>query len=1168
MLKSLVATGISQVVLKNLYADDGSDNDAFRKIMREAFSNAVKKVRKFSTDSQQQNYVTNEFRFYQRVLIDELVKMEPVDRKKYIENTLYDAFKAEVMKRPDALQHFNMALAQEAVRNSEQYMQVIMDMNQSMAEANRKLDSIINDNLNKAKMSGLCPSNIVENDKPYATYIPALHSERKDVISELAAKLKEKHSVLLYAGVKEGKTVAAALLSKMQAEADIKTLWIDFAQENSINLELVLSQQSEHNQLLFVLDHINYDNDSLYKKLCWLIINYKRDNWYFLIVCYEKLTEVLFDVAELPEEFALPPLTQEEVGEMIPEDKRDVYQGLIHALFGGQPMLTNMACAYLQEHEWNTSAQEIGDLFTFPKGTNVEKKIKRLSRRMMDDDAYALVNRLLLLDRQFTAEECRELAAVSPRIANPIKKLSSLCGTWVTEENGFYCLSPLLRKTIALDLLPEERRDCCQLIARKIIKKEGGITPNDALHVLNMLTTARNSEEAAGFYVSMLYKLDEEGWLDHDAASLWRAIWIDLDLPEWMTLESKAVIRVTQMLILLIKHHVEAQYVVEDMERLIDRMPNNSEMKSACVRLFIGYLLLNNKSDKLGKYKELTVALPEIPTLSELNEEKFIFVALNNVKTQEELLAWAKNYKDAGSPEIEFLPDGVILKVNTICNAAEEKLALMEQLTTEAFKEGYELVATVVCSRWLDELSEINDIEGARIVWEKYGLLAKTKLGELLLNYSYGLCLCNNGYKEEGHVFVEKACNHDDIETASMVKLNASAKLTELLGMAGNVTGAAEVMRKLVEHPDFDHCYTDFEKGAAYGTLSYAYWMAGEKVKAIEEMLKVEQIIWDYREKQDDDFKNLSMRFSVLALTLASEELKRPMDENFISAEYCLFMKPSKNLLEGYKTERNFTVLYAVYHLSELVLQDDDVSLRVIDHMLAMQKTDAAQMASLLSALMQAFPLLVNNDREETLQYIVLSALAGVQEVENKGHMDYEGFVLVNAIAALVMKRTIMMADGKEEEDVIFDMAAKSVKLLPKHDKTDMVVAQMKSNEPDYSSIKDLHEWGIVATYHIKDITPAMGLTAMYVVVKTVLETSGFESSKRLTDRFVKSFAYLMVKEYENRFNLELKDFDRYFGRIGNQHGMEYLRKVMQGLHFNLKTEPDLDKDIVRFIEV
>ena len=195
---------------------------------------------------------------------------------------------------------------------------------------------------------------------------------------------------MLYGGVKEGKTVTAALLCKIQG--CYKILWIDFAQENEINLDTVLSLQSKDDQLLFVLDNINYNNDTLYEKLCSLILKNKRDNWYFLIVCYEKLSEVLFDTDVLPDEFAVPPLTEEEVGEMIPEEKRDVYQGFIHTLFEGQPILTNMACSYLQEHGWEISEQEIGKLFTFPKGTPLEKKVKRMSRDMMDNEAYALVN--------------------------------------------------------------------------------------------------------------------------------------------------------------------------------------------------------------------------------------------------------------------------------------------------------------------------------------------------------------------------------------------------------------------------------------------------------------------------------------------------------------------------------------------------------------------------------------------------------------------------------------------------------------------------------------------------------------------------------------------------------------------------------------------------------
>ena len=145
VLQSLVATGISHIALKDLYSDDGSDNDAFRKIMREAFADAVRKVRKDSSDAIQKNTVSNEFRYYQKVLIDDLVKFEPIDRKKFIEQDLYVAFKAEVLKREDALQHISMTLTQVAIQRQQEYAGVIDNMHELMVAANRKLDGITED---------------------------------------------------------------------------------------------------------------------------------------------------------------------------------------------------------------------------------------------------------------------------------------------------------------------------------------------------------------------------------------------------------------------------------------------------------------------------------------------------------------------------------------------------------------------------------------------------------------------------------------------------------------------------------------------------------------------------------------------------------------------------------------------------------------------------------------------------------------------------------------------------------------------------------------------------------------------------------------------------------------------------------------------------------------
>ena len=1167
VLQSLVATGISEVALRNLYADDGSDNDAFRKIMREAFVDAVKRVRKDASDKMQKKYAVDEFRYYQKALIDELVKMEPVDRKTYIEKDLHQTFKEEVMKRQDALQHISMALAQEAVQHQKEYARIIDDMHHLLAVANEKLDKLLENLHGQALLAGLTPSSIITKEEDYTIYIPELHSDRGKLVEDIANFVRAKKCVLLYGGVKEGKTVTAALLTRQIK--DYKVLWLDFAQENRLNLEAILTQFEAEDKILFVLDGVRYDNDALYEKLCKVVAKAKGDNWLFLINCYEKLSELLMAVCPLPTEYALPPLTLEEVGEMIPDDKKATYQEFIYTLFEGQPLLTHMACVYLQEHGWRQSSEDMGKLFTFPKGTPIEKQVRRMAQKMIKDEDYALMNRLLLLDKTFTPADCEELANVSPIISNPRQKLDSLCGTWVKEEDGLYSLSPLLRKTMAIDLLPQERKDCCYMIAGKIIHQSGGITPNEALKALSMLITAQSSAEAAGFYTMILYKLDDADLLEHEMSAIWRGIWLDIPLPEWMTVEDKAMVRLTQLLLLVVKYHIESSYIVEDLDQLISQMDNKSQMKSAAVRVMSGYLILNNKADKLHEYRKLAVSLPSIPGASDFKVNDMLLLALDNTKNIAELLEWAKMYKDSGEPEVELLPDGVIMKVNQLYDETpeEDRLSMIGGLTEKAHENGYSILATVACARWIDALSAVKDVDGARKVMTRFETLAATSLGNILMNYSYGLCLYNNGDTDEGYDYIEKSCDIEKVQLASAVLLNACASLAECRAKRGDRQGALEILLQITSHPDFAVCYSEFEKGSAYGALSYAYWMVGERVEAVRNLLKVECVIWDNKEKRDDNYKNLSLRFSVLALQLASEATGRKLGDKYAAADYGLFFKIAPSLLGEYKPARNFTVLYALYHLSELVLKDEETSLMIIDHMFAMQRTDAVELASLLSALMQAYPLFVLHDREDMLEYAVLTALSGKQTTEEGKIISFESLVLVNAIATLVMKRTLLLAEGKEsDDDPLFQMIEKAVRLLPEHQVTDLIAMQLAGDNPDYKVLIDLHHWGIVATYHLKDITPSMALNALYVMVKTLLAPNNFPSAISFSDAFVRSFAYLLVKEHQNRFKLELKDFSQYFRHADGKHGMEYLRTFMQGLYFKLKTEPTLDKDILKFI--
>lgn len=119
ILQNILASATYDKVKNIMYADDDSDNDAFRKVMREAFVSAVKKTKKDANDVQIEKTEREEFRYYQKVIKDEIIRLEPPERKRYVNKELYEAFKNEVLKRQETLNGLNLALAQECLKTAQ-----------------------------------------------------------------------------------------------------------------------------------------------------------------------------------------------------------------------------------------------------------------------------------------------------------------------------------------------------------------------------------------------------------------------------------------------------------------------------------------------------------------------------------------------------------------------------------------------------------------------------------------------------------------------------------------------------------------------------------------------------------------------------------------------------------------------------------------------------------------------------------------------------------------------------------------------------------------------------------------------------------------------------------------------------------------------------------------
>lgn len=1150
--------------------DDGSENDAFRKEMREAFVRAVKKVKVNADDQLIEKYKNNEFKYYQKVALEEYIKLQPSDKKKFINQDLYNAFKFEIEQKTEILQNLSLSVAQECLNNQQIYSTLLSQLCESIPEIKQSIDAIWEENLNRAFSAGMTPSKIVtELDLRFAA-TPDLHSERSELIERLKLCLIEHHSMLLYAGFKDGKTVTSELLSK--SINNYKHVWLYFAYENTINLVKALEYFDKQEKIMFILDGIKYDNWRLYDSLYRIVNENCSENWLFLINSYDKISNLILNGSTSITEIELPPLNKKEIEEMIPEEKQEMFSDFIYNRFKGQPFLTYIICAYLADRGWSENVESMDMLFSFPNNTKMQKKVIRITQQMVEDEeAYHLLNRLLLLEKPFTEDECCRLASISPIILNPRKKIEILCGAWIKEKDGVYEISHLLQQAMTIDLLPQEKNECCLVIAKLIINQPNGITMNDAFKIFTLLNTTKNEQEVASFYVSFLNKLDELKMLDRPETLLWKLIWMDVPLPEWMSAETKVFIRVSQLLILVIKRGEQSDFIVTDIEDNLKKIQEKSVHKSLAARILGIYFLLNDESTKALDYRELFLhqEMP-IKDLENIDDNKFFMLSLNGVKTSDDLKRWSDSFMKAGSPEIDLMPDGMIMAINRLCDRGRpnELRSMLEELCHYGTMIGFNCLVVVSCAKLIDFFSEEKQIEEAHCVFNKYKNLLKTDLGDILLNYSYGLMLFNNGAVNEGVTYIEKASNPTHIPTLCAVVLNATTTLCQIKANQGKQEEALDLLLRLRNNHNYKNCYTDVEQTMIEGTLSYAYWMVGQRKNALNSLLKV--VEWMKREhaNQSNDYKNISIRTTILVRFMYCELHRKEHSEEFALPDYGIYTKLAPSLLDEYKTERNFVVMYYIYELAEYVLQNDKESLKLIDEILVLQRSDASSMAELLTVMIQSFPLCIRNNRRDLIEYILLGALAGFAANKKDNLVDKEGTILHTTIACIVMDRVCRIAkDDDVDDEWFFELIQKSLVYLPDHKRTDEMINQMSTLAPNYDNVFEELSRCIIATFHYKTLDIADALYVLYSMGYSLLKYNTMPSAEHLTKDFSRAFAYLIIKEHPEKFSLDIENFDSFFNRISTCSGIEYLRGVLQGLHFKLKSDIVLPKEVKDFID-
>lgn len=1165
ILQSILASRIDTAMQDWIKDSDGSDCSFFNQVLMESFVTAVKRV---EGDAPKiiKEHVDELFDECRELVLENIRRMETPKIPAYIKGELYKAFVEELNKRADAIPSINRVLLENIAKQSDTCMTIILSIGKNLEEIKKANAEILK--ISKALMNtaGMTTWKIIPYVGDVDFKLPDILSPRTVLINCLLDTLLKDKVIYLYAGVLEGKTVASRLLANRLSDTYV-IIEIDLSYRNELNLEYVFQSYHTSSKYVFIVDGVKYDSDC-YETFCELISHYKSDNWLFIINSYDKISDHIFSDYLLINENKVPALTQEEVNDMIPKKLQHTVGGLVWGMYQGQPMLTNLLCGYLKQCDWQLTQEQIVDLFTFSGGESMKKKIKLMLRRTINDDnAYNLLNRLMVLNKPFGEDDCAELAGINPVLRNPIKLLGQLEGTWVENDDGIYKVSPLLLRSIKPDLLVQEAKDCYNFEANKLLSR-GELNPWNVLDIMNYLVKAEDYDRAAAFYISVLTKLKEQDLLKCESSSLIRALWIDVPLPCAMSDSLKLAVRGCQLAILDDLKPNTAANIVSEIECLQDSTHIDKELRAVSYQAITAYCLLHGMQEQSIKFQRKLLKSSSDEKWDMVKAKQAALVEINNIQFKEDLFRWFALYEDLGSPRTDIFSEGAIVVVNKLCDKAAEDGR--EQMLLEIIQKSNtchaDIFAVASVARLIDIYFQQNQSQKATDLYERSNALLALDLGDILMNYSYGLGLYNIGKKKEAFPYIEKAAKNTHINAACMVAQNARCKYAQMVGDVGDVQSAVAAIKEITHHPCFKDAYGLWEKDAIYGTLAYALWRNGEYCESVSALLRIEHHLWECRSNQEDHYKDMSIRYSILVMFIHCQATGKALRDDFAVPDYCTFIKTIPNLIQEYKTVRNFTVEEFLYELAEKYI-DEDTALLLLEHMLDFQKQDAKSYGHFLSVMVQAVPLCLKKGRYDIIEYIVVTALASAKEADEARKIDYEGLVLLGSLHFIVAYRAMCLIKGKSFDDAfMFNLMDKVMRFLDDTSETEKMQSLMLSANPNYREINNPLRKSIIALYNFKRVDYPQHLSLLWTVMCSMNRLANMPSAQKILKDFALDYALFLIKEYPNNFELTMDKAKHFFAKISHREGLDYARGIIQGLYFQSKISFYMSKELEEIV--
>ena len=567
----------------------------------------------------------------------------------------------------------------------------------------------------------------------------------------------------------------------------------------------------------------------------------------------------------------------------------------LNALFAqGHPVLLVAVARYLRQHDWQMSEEIQSGLFQGEYRNKLNREIEKwVFDSLEDKNARELLYRLSLPVGSFSLNEVQALASVNPVLDRPGELLNALVGLWVQQDvKSRFSISPLVNQLSEINLLPETKKSCNQVLAALIISKRK-LSSLDIEKAIIHFLQAEAFNSAGLMLMQALQMLNSMDVLVDDQRLL--SLWGSLPLPEPMDLDIRLLLRGLQIATRH-KYGQDISYLIKDLDKLISQASENQATAVVFCAIITSSVLGINEPILANRH--LRTALKLLPQVHNLripdtNELAFpnglflefaIWINGEGITTIEHLQDWistveqltAEQRQWAFTHEVAEL-GCLIVSENVWLHESEKPkeqqnwsavLAAYEYLTERAYQLKLELLwACAVLSQIIILGEHRKDISAALTV-------ARTAIAEasndprvqFLIKQGIGRQCVYANRNDEGLTWLSQALGEDTnaYPTARMMVMISMSYATGSRDPRLSVQFAQQAV-SLAETTCVDK--SDLVK--ALGELAIAQWLAGDLVSAFEPWDKAGEHLFACK-SDTDDWKELCVRYGHVSGYFAS----------------------------------------------------------------------------------------------------------------------------------------------------------------------------------------------------------------------------------------------------------------------------------------------------------